>query len=82
MKERVVSFHLPLDLFQFRPQRQIPGLSFAADADVEQVLRSVARVVLARTGAIALAALAVVHGNGAAAEIAEILNLTEQVLAT
>jgi len=39
-------------------------------------------MILASTDAVAFAALAVVHGNGASAEIAEMLHLTEQVLPT
>src|SRR5229473_2085407 len=39
-------------------------------------------MILASTEAVAFAALAVVHGNGASAEIAEMLHLTEQVLPT
>ena len=57
-------------------------MGLAADVDVPQILRSVPRMILASTDAVAFAALAVVHGNGASAEIAEMLHLTEQVLPT
>jgi|SRR5580704_5411897 hypothetical protein len=65
-----VSFHLAFRLLQFRTHRQISCLRLAADADVPQILRSVPRMILTRTSTVALAALAIVHGNGAAAEIA------------
>jgi hypothetical protein len=75
--EGVVSVHLLLDLFQFRPQGQIPRLGLATDANVPQILGSVPRMIFTSTRAIALTALAVVHGNGAASKIAEVLKLTE-----
>src|SRR2546428_6462499 len=80
--KRVVSFHLLLHLFQFRPQRQVPRLGLAADTDVPQILGSVPRMVLTSTCAVAPTALAVVHGNGATAEIAQVLHLAEQVFST
>jgi len=79
-EKRAVSFHLPFRLFQFRPYRQIARLRLAADADVPQVLRSMPGMILTRTSAVALAALAKVHRNGATAEIPQILHLAEQVL--
>ncbi len=60
--------------------RQISRLRLAADADVPQILRSVPRMILTRTSAVALAALAIVYGNGATTEIAKILHLAEQFL--
>ena len=79
-EKRAVSFHLPFRLLQFRTHRQISRLRLAGDADVPQILRSVTRMILTRTSAVALAALAIVYGNGATTEIAKILHLAEQFL--
>src|SRR5580704_1177793 len=71
-EKHAVSFHLPFGFLQFRTDRQISRLRLAADADVPQILRSVPRMILTRTSAVALAALAIVYGNGATTEIAKI----------
>src|ERR1700694_915415 len=79
-EKHAVSFHLPFRLLQFRTYRQISRPRLTVDADVPQILRSVPRMILTRTSAVALAALAIVHGNGATAEIAEVFHLAEQLL--
>src|SRR5439155_1518612 len=50
-----------------------------AYADVPQILGTVPWVALTGTGAVALTAFAIIHGNDAPAKIAEILDLTEQL---
>src|SRR5205823_7714678 len=46
---------------------------------VPQILGTVPWVALTGTGAVALTAFAIIHGNDAPAKIAEILDLTEQL---
>src|SRR5437870_5538436 len=77
--KRLVPFHFLLHLLQFRPQGQIPCLGLTAYADVPQILGTVPWVALTGTGAVALTAFAIIHGNDAPAKIAEILDLTEQL---
>src|SRR5437870_2573008 len=77
--ERLVPFHFLFHLLQFRSQRQIPSLRLTADADVPQILGTVPWVALTGTGAVALTAFAIIHGNGAPAKIAETIDLTEQL---
>src|SRR6202171_1929386 len=75
-EKHAVSFRL----LQFRTYRQISRPRLTVDADVPRILRSLPRMILTRTSAVALAALAIVHGNGATAEIAEVFHLAEQLL--
>jgi hypothetical protein len=79
--ELTVLLHLLLRLFQFRSQAQIACLGLASYTGIPQILRSVPAMILLGTGAVALAALAIVHRNGAAAEIAEGLQFPIQLLA-
>src|SRR2546429_7171014 len=51
-------------------------LGLTAYADVPQILGTVPWVALTGTGAVALTAFAIIHGNDAPAKIAEILDLT------
>lgn len=79
--ELTVPLHLLLRLFQFRSQGQIACLGLASYTGIPQVLGSVPAMILLGAGAVALAALPIVHRNGAAAEIAEGLQFPVQLLA-
>ena len=69
--ELMVSLHLLLHFFEFPSQGQISRLGLASHTGIPQVLWSVPGMIFPSTGAVALAALAIVHRDGAAPEIAE-----------
>ena len=79
--ELTVALHLLLHFFQFRTQGEISRLGLTSYTGIPQVLGSVPGMILLRTDAVALAALAKVHRDGAAAEIAEGLQTPVQLLA-
>ena len=79
--ELTVALHLHLHFFQFRSQGEISRLGLTSNTGIPQVLRSVPGMILLRADAVALAALAKVHRDGAPAEIAEALQTPVQLLA-
>jgi hypothetical protein len=69
---------LPLDLLEFRPGPETLGPAVPPDLGHEEVLRPMARMVEPTTGAGGLAAPPVVHGDGAAPEVADLGELLVQ----